>query len=91
MSKVVQLHGWVSKTALIQRAVKLFTFTLEESLDGFEKNGEAEGQKEDTVVECSQELGSLPSIRQGRLPLCLGCQLKRDVNKALAISYSRVL
>lgn len=56
------------------------TFGLEEPLDGIQEDGEAEGEKEDSVVQCSQQLCSLPSVRQCWLPLCLCCQLSQRKN-----------
>ena len=39
------------------------TGTIDETLNGFNKNGKAQGKQEDTIDECSEDFGSLPAIR----------------------------
>jgi len=53
----------------------LVTFRTEEALDCIQENRETKGKQEDSVVKRAEQLGSLPAVRQSRLPFCLGGQL----------------
>jgi hypothetical protein len=47
------------------------TFGLEESLNGVQYNGKAEGKQENTIIECAEQLCTLPTIGQTWFPLGL--------------------
>ena len=55
----------------------------EEPLHGLEENREAEGEKEDTVDQGSEDLGAMPAIGVTGIEVSLICELSRVSKREL--------
>lgn len=69
------LRGINEATRIVHILDETHTRCGEEPLHGLEENREAEGEKEDTVDQGSEDLGAVPSIRIAGVGVGLACEL----------------